>query len=388
MKRLICSLAVLAALSTTSLWAQNIADTWQGTLTPPAQALAQGARPLRIVMKITRNPADESLKAAVYSIDQNPTPINASVVTLQGSTFKMTVPGVGANYEGKLSSDGNTISGMMTQGAGPNPMDWVRATPTTAWAIPEPPPPTKVMAADAKPGIEVATIKPSRPDATGRSILVGRGGTNLLTTTNTPLIDLIAMAYGLHPRLISGVPSWVETEKWDVSAKPDQEGVPNVAQLSVMIQALLTDRFGLKFHREKKEMNVYALTVLKSGLKISKMDPPGGNLPGFGGPPGRTQARNTTMAEFAGYLQSRVVEQPVVDQTGLGADRYSILLKWIPDAAQLAQLPPGVTPAPVDDDAAPDFFSALQKQAGLKLESTKAPVDVMVIDKVEKPSDN
>jgi uncharacterized protein (TIGR03435 family) len=386
MRKLVLSLVMLLVLvPTTVVWAQNIADTWQGTLSPPAQA--QGRPPLRLVMKITRN-ADETLKATLYSIDQNPTPINASAVSLQGSTFKMAVAAIGANYEGKLSSDGNTISGTMTQGPAPVAMEWVRATPATAWVIPEPPPPPKVMAADAKPQFEVSTIKPSRPDAQGRSILVGRGGANMLTTTNTPLIDLIIMSYGLHPRQVLNVPAWVENEKYDITAKPDQEGVPNIDQLKVMIQGLLADRFQLKFHNEKRELSVYAVTVVKGGPKMAKVETPRGNLPGFGGPPGRIQVRNSTMSEFAGFLQSRIVERPVVDQTGL-TDRYDFQMKWIPDPAQLAQLPPGAPPLPPpDDDAAPDVFAAMQNQLGLKLESTKAPVDVLVIDKVEKPSEN
>src|SRR5262249_2514240 len=146
---------------------------------------------LRIVLKISRA-ADESLKATMYSIDQGGQPVNASTATQQGSALKLTISAIGGTYEGKLNADGDSITGTWSQGGGPGlPLNLVKATPSTEWAIPEPRPAPKPMPADATPVFEVATIKPSAPDAQGRSILVGRGGTNLFTTTNTPLNDLI-----------------------------------------------------------------------------------------------------------------------------------------------------------------------------------------------------
>jgi uncharacterized protein (TIGR03435 family) len=245
------------------------------------------------------------------------------------------------------------------------------------------------MPADAKPLFEVSTIKPSRPDAPGSSILVGRGGTNLFTTTNTTLSDLIIFAYGVHGRQVIGGPSWMESEKYDLTGKPDQPGIPNVTQLRTMVQKLLEERFELTFHREKKELSVYAITLAKSGSKLAKSDPDAGSLPGFGGRgPGNIGVQNSTMAEFAGFLQSRILERPVVDQTGL-PDRYNFTLKWTPDTAQLAQAGPNApAPPPLAADAPPDLFAAFQQQLGLKLESTRAPVEVMVIDKVQKPTEN
>jgi uncharacterized protein (TIGR03435 family) len=365
-----------------ALFAQNIAGTWQGTLQPP-----QG-RALRLVVKISRSD-DESLKAVLYSIDQGGQPINASAITFQGSTLKITIAAIGGGYEGKMGADGDSIVGSWSQGGAPAPLNLLRATPATAWAIPEPPPPPKLMPADANPVFEVATIKPSRPDAPGSSILVGRGGSNLFTTTNTTLNDLIIFAYGLHSRQVTGGPSWAESEKYDLSAKPDLPGLPNVTQLKTMVQKLLAERFQLTFHREKKELSVYAITVAKNGPKLDKSQANAGSLPGFGGRgPGGVAVRNSTMEELAGFLQSRVVERPVVDQTGL-AGRYDFTLRWTPDAAQLAALGPNAPPPPPPSaDAPPDLFAAFQQQLGLKLEATKAPVDVLVIDKAMKPSEN
>ncbi|HLK66447.1 MAG TPA: TIGR03435 family protein [Bryobacteraceae bacterium] len=379
MKRLLLRTIALAASFMGGLYGQNISGTWQGTLTPP-----QG-RPLRIVVKISR--ADnESLKAVFYSIDQPAPPINVSSVALQGAVLKMDIPALAGSYEGKLAADGNNITGTWSQGV-PIPLNLLRATAETAWAIPDAPPPPRLMPADAKPTFEVATIKPSNPDQPGQSILVGRGGGNLFTTTNTTLKDLIVFAYGLHTKQVAGGPGWMESEKYDISGKPDTAGIPNVVQLQSMVQKMLEERFQLTFHKEKREMSAYAITIGKSGLKIKKTENNAGSLPGFGGRgPGDIIVRNATMTEFAGFLQSRILERPVVDQTNL-TDRFDFGLKWTPDSVQSAagSNPP---PTPEGADAPPDLFTAFLQELGLKIESVKTPVEVMVIDKVEKASAN
>ncbi len=381
MRKLMLWLVAFAAGSGAALFAQNITGSWQGALPGP-----QGKPGLRIVFKISRA-ADEKLNAVLYSIDQGGQPINASSASQQGSALKLAIAAIGGDYEGKMSADGNSISGTWSQGGQPLPLNLVRATPDIAWAIPEPPAPRKKMAADAKPVFDVATVKPSPPDAKGSSILVGNGGTNLFTTTNSSLKDLIIFAYGLHPRQVSGGASWIENERYDITAKPDQPGDPSMTQLQDMVQKLLVERFQLAFHREKKELSVYAITVAKTGSKLMKTEV-AGNLPGFGGGPRGLVIRNSSMADFAGFLQNRIVDRPVVDQTSL-PDRYDFTLKWQPDAGQQAQA--GQPPAPpptADAEPLPDLFAAFQQQLGLKLEATKAPVEVLVIDKVEKPSEN
>jgi uncharacterized protein (TIGR03435 family) len=372
-------MTALAVSSGGALCAQNIVGSWQGSLQGPP-----GRPPLRVVIKISRAD-DESLKAVMYSIDQGGQPINANAMSQQGSVVKMAVVGIGGNYEGKLSGDGNSIAGTWTQGGPPAPLNLTRATPETAWVIPEPPPPQKPMAADANPGFEVATIKPSNPDTPGQSILVGRGGTNLFTTTNTSLNDLIIFAYGIHPRQVTGGPGWLETDKFDLTAKPDQAGIPNATQVRTMLQKLLAERFQLEFHRDKKELSAYIVTVAKGGPKLTKNDT-GGMLPGFGGRgPGSIGVRNSTMEEFAGFLQARIVDRPVVDQTNLSG-KFDFTLVWRPD--QLAAPGPNAPPPPADLESRSDLFTAFQEQLGLKLEATKAPVEVLVIDRVQKPTEN
>lgn len=378
MRKLMLWMTAFAVSCGGALFAQNITGTWQGALQPP-----QGAE-RRIVIKISRAD-DESLKAVLYSVDPPAQPINASAVSLQGSSVKMAVATLGGNYEGKLSGDGNSISGTFTQGGPAMPLILTRATTETAWVIPDPPPVPKPMAADAKPNFEVATIKPSDPERPGQSILVGRGGTNLLTTTNTTLQNLIIFAYGIHPRQLTGGPGWLETEKFDITAKPDQPGIPNATQVTTMLQKLLEERFQLVFSREKKELSVYTITVGKGGPKLAKNES-GGMLPGFGGRgPGSIGVRNSTMEEFAGFLQARIVDRPVVDQTGLSG-KFDFTLTWRldPSAAPGADAPP----LPPEFESRSDIFTAFQEQLGLKLEATKAPVGVFVIERVQKPSEN
>src|SRR5580658_10456581 len=161
MKKLLLWIIALASLSGNALLAQSLVGTWQGTLKVPQAPRGE----LRVVFKISTTDAD-SLKAVMYSIDQGGQPISASTVTFQSSAVKISIPGIGGTYEGKLSADGNSITGDWTQGP-PQPLILTRATNQTAWAIPEPPARPKPMAADANPAFEVATIKPSRPEAQG-----------------------------------------------------------------------------------------------------------------------------------------------------------------------------------------------------------------------------
>jgi uncharacterized protein (TIGR03435 family) len=176
-----------------------------------------------------------------------------------------------------------------------------------------------------------------------------------------------------------------------VTGKPDLGGIPNVKQLKVMVQKLLADRFQLTFHRDNKELSVYAITVARTGAKLTRNESNPNGLPGFGGGgPRGLNVRNATMAEFANMLQANILEQPVVDQTGLASARYDFILKWTPDASQgqIGGPGPNVLPPADNADAPPDLFTAFQQQLGLKLESARAPVDVLVIDRVERPSEN
>jgi uncharacterized protein (TIGR03435 family) len=376
MKSSIPRAIALAALSACALFAQDVTGTWQGTLVVPSTK-----QELRIVMKVSSDAG--ALRAAMYSIDQGGQPM-AGTVTAQGTTVKVSVPGIAGTYEGKLDSDGVFLVGTWTQGGAPTPLNLKHVTGDAAWTIPTPPAPPKPMPADANPEFAVASIKPSDPSAQGKGFRV-RGSE--FSTINTSLSDMITFAYGLHPRQIVGGPAWIESDKYDLVAKPDGEGTPNDKQWKIMVQKLIADRFKFTFHKAQRELSVYALIVGKNGPKLTKSAGNPSGLPGlFFRGLGVLPATNATMADFAGVMQTTVLDRPVVDQTNLQG-RWDFTLTWTPDEFQFGGLGARVPP-PADNAAAPDLFTAIQEQLGLKFESTKAPVDVFVVDHAEKPSAN
>jgi uncharacterized protein (TIGR03435 family) len=345
---------------------------------------------LRAVMKISRA-GNESLQGVFYpNIDQSGVPVNVTSITLKGSSVKMSITQMNGTFEGTLSGDGNTISGNFTQGGPALPLSLARATAESAWTIPEPPPPPQAMASNADPEFTVATIKPSSPDAQGQGY--GFRGQDV-TTANTSVSWLITLAYNMHAHQVVGGPGWLGSERYDILGRPDTPGQPSRDQLKIMFKKLLADRFQLKFHIEKRELPAYTITVLKTGPKfaVSTADPNSSLGIGFGLASGggmTLNVRNAPFASVANALQGNLLDKPVVNQTGL-TGKYDFAVKFTPDQSQLANLgpvPPGA--AATDPDAPPDVFTAFQQQLGLKLESTKTAVDVMVIEKIEKPSDN
>jgi uncharacterized protein (TIGR03435 family) len=375
MKKLMLWIIALAALPGSALFAQDITGTWQGTL-------LAGKQELRTVIKISK--ADGGgLKAVLYSIDQSGAGL-AGAVTLEGSIVKMSIPGLGGAYEGKLDGDAVSLTGTFSQGPAKLPLNLKHVNDDAAWAIPAPPVPLKAMPADADPVFDVTVIKPSDLGAPGKGIRVqGRQ----LSTLNFSVSDMITFAYGIHVRQITGAPAWIESEKYNVTAKPAGEGQPNTKQWKIMLQKMLADRFQLTFHHEKKELSVYAITLGKNGPKLTKSAGDPNGLYGAGGPPGAFSARNANMGDFAEVMQSTMLDRPVVDQTGLSG-RFDFQLKFTPDETQYAGAGAREPPPADDATAPPDLFTALQEQLGLKLQATKAPVDVIVIDRVQKPSAN
>lgn len=243
------------------------------------------------------------------------------------------------------------------------------------------PPPR--IAADAAPAFDVAVIKPSEP---GEGLTLMVRGRQFITRASS-LADLIAFAFGVHANQIIGGPSWLKTEKYDLTAQSDSESLssPNGQQLKLMLQNLLADRFGLAFHRAKKKLSVFTIVVGKTGSKLvtGSADPNRGPGVGFNRH-GVMTVRSATMSDFAGFLQRYALDRPVVDRTNISGI-YSFKLAWTPDETQFEGR--GFAPAKDTGDA-PDLFTAIQQQLGLKLESAKIPVDVLVIDRVEKPTAN
>lgn len=197
------------------------------------------------------------------------------------------------------------------------------------------------------------------------------------------MIDLMAFAYSLHPDQITGFPAWLETEKYDLQAEAKTDGTP----IRVLVQNLIADRFALTFHRDSKKLTVYAISVAKTGPKfLASTGDPAGN-PGFGFPGrGAMVVKNGGIADFAGWLQRYVLDRPVIDKTEIRG-KYNFELKWMPDEFQFRTVNGQLPPADPNTDR-PDLFTAMQQQLGLKLESTKADIDILVIDHVERPSEN
>jgi len=249
---------------------------------------------------------------------------------------------------------------------------------------------------------DVAAIKPNNSGANVLGIRVVPGGG--LRAVNATLRSLISEAYQVRDFELSGGPSWLGSARYDIEAKgqldpgsQEQTGL----QVMKMLQALLADRFQLRVHRQTKEMPIYALLVAKNGpnLQASReacFDPTAGIPPpptlpgqspsrpcgGFNNSSNQMLGASVGMARFAANL-SRFTGRTVVDRTGLKGT-YDVALRWTPDEGQ-AWLPTGPLPT---DDSQPSIFSAVQEQLGLKLESQRGPVEVLVIDRAEKPSEN
>ena len=379
MKKAMVWMAAVGLFLGSALHAQDagkdLAGNWQGTL-------QSGGNGLRIVMKLTKD--DGRFRGFSYSIDQGGQPIPITSITLQGTAVNFAIKTLDVTYEGTMNPDGNSISGNQTQGGHTSVLNFQRVNDEAMWPIPEPP---KPMAADAKPSFEVVTIKPSVPGRPGKGI--GFRGRHFMAA-NLNVNDLIGFAYAVQAKQVIGAPAWFDSDLYDIDGVPDIEGVPSQKQINMMLQGLLADRFKLVFHREKRELSVYAITVAKGGPKItptqSKPDAP---MAFFFRKLGALTVGNQTMSDFASWMQT-VLDKPVVDQTGL-KDRYDFTLNWTPDSSQFAQFrSTGATVPPPSDDpnAPPSLSTAIQEQLGLRLEPVKAPADVIVIDKVEKPSAN
>jgi uncharacterized protein (TIGR03435 family) len=260
---------------------------------------------------------------------------------------------------------------------------------------------------------EVASIKPAKAGQQGFFINMQPGGR--FSAKGMTVKFLIEEAYEVKDSQIADGASWTDSERYDIDAKPDEatsatfDKLPpeqRGQQLRTMLQALLADRFKLSLSHETKDLPVYALVVAKNGPKLheSTFKPaeaePGTPPPpsGQGGRPrqgmmmngrGELTVTDGKLSMFANML-SRIVGRIVVDKTGLTA-KYDFTLKWTPEEGQGPMMPGGPRPgdgAPPSDATGPSIFTALQEQLGLKLESGKAPTDVLVIGHVERPSEN
>jgi uncharacterized protein (TIGR03435 family) len=264
-----------------------------------------------------------------------------------------------------------------------------------------------------KPKFEVAAVRENTNNDGKVTIGIQPGGR--FTAVGVPVWDLIRQAFAVQRTQIVGAPDWTETARYDITAKAegDIQGTPPggpPGPLNLMLQDLLADRFKLRAHRETRELPIYSLTLARSdkkfgaGLRPSTVDcaamrgrggrmgaPPGPPPPGERPQCGMRVAPNQIMAGGVSLAQltqmlSQFTQRIVIDRTGLEGT-FDIDLTFTLDGVPNAPPPPpGGPPPPSVDSNSPSLFTALQEQLGLKLESDRAPVEVLVIDHVERPT--
>ena len=232
------------------------------------------------------------------------------------------------------------------------------------------------LQAEAPQTFEVAAVRPTPPGTTGGWVKFLPGGR--FVVENADLGFIIQQVYGVKDYQVSGGPKWLKgwTNRFDIQAKSEQP-VPE-AQLKIMAKSLLAERFQLKVHSETRQLPVFLLGPSQKGLKITPRPPDGERPPGTGGiemvKRGEIRGRNVRMEALVSYLNTKL-ERPVLDKSGFqGA--FDFHLEWEPDDGQAS------------DGTLPSLLVALQEQLGLKAETTKGPVEVLVVDRAELPSGN
>jgi uncharacterized protein (TIGR03435 family) len=277
----------------------------------------------------------------------------------------------------------------------PAPRLRAQASPTPATAVPA----TGAV-------FEVASVKPNK-SGDGR-VMLSLPPTGRLTATNVTLRLLMRPAFDVQDFQMVGGPSWLDSDRFDVVAKAP-EGVVEPEHVRPMLRALLADRFKLVTHTETRDMPIYALVLARPdgrfgpNMKLSPLDCDAVFRAGRGGAPppppqpgepiqcgsmmgpGIVRAGGMPLGALARAL-SPIVGRPVLDQTGL-KERYDFQLKYAPEGRGAGPGPGGPDAPSVDPDM-PSLFTALQEQLGLKLESQRGPVDVVVIDRVEQPTED
>jgi uncharacterized protein (TIGR03435 family) len=225
---------------------------------------------------------------------------------------------------------------------------------------------TSVVARGADPSFDVASVKVNHSGDERAAMQMTKG---LLTIENAPLNRIIGAAFGINEERLGSLlsaPGWSEVERYDLSAKFPVATSPN--EMRAMLQTLLRERFGMKFHHELKEIPAYALVVAKSGLKAPAAV--AGSAGGFRKGAGHLESQASTIALLADKL-SEQSDRPVVDKTGVQGS-YRFVIDWTPDDLQNS------------GRSGPSLFKALEEQAGLRVEASREPMEVVVIDYAEK----
>ncbi len=242
------------------------------------------------------------------------------------------------------------------------------------------------LLAQQLPAFEVASVK-ALPAGSLITVVGGRPSGSRLTLEAMSLSDLVSWAYNIKPWQVAGGPPWggakgdptildSGTRRFDIAAKAEGEAARSPEEFRAMMQSLLADRFHLVLHRQTREIRVYALVVDKGGLKLHESAAGGKSVMRMNGG-GHITGTGATITQLVDWFSnSNGVDRPIVDQTGLKG-RYDFTLEWTAPKA-------GVAP----DLSAPDIFTAMPAQLGLRLRSQTAPVEILVIDSAAMPGEN
>jgi bla regulator protein blaR1 len=289
----------------------------------------------------------------------------------------------------------------------------VWATPGVAHVQGQSKSPSAAAAATVTYEYEVVSIKPNK---SGSPIPGGRPSDDGIDVTNFPLTFLVQGAFGVGNDRIVGLPSWVATDRFDINAKMDPATADALKKMSAddrkdvqqrMVQAIFVDRCKLTFHRETRELSTFTLVLGKNGPKFKESKPGDAPAEGFKVPDGKGGTGTLQVGEkglmtfhalpisFMVGILSQQMGKTIVDKTGL-TGKYDFSWQFVPSAAQIRQFggmpaesgPGGSSSGIPSDPDGTDLFTAVQEQLGLKLESGKGPIEVIVIDHMEKPSGN
>ena len=229
--------------------------------------------------------------------------------------------------------------------------------------------------------LEVASVKASRNLAADSNLDSIRGR---LTATNITVRELIRLAYGVKDYQIGRAPGWIDSERFDIAAKSVSGKGNSLGDEELLVRDLLADRFQLTVHREAKEMPVYLLVVAKGGPQLTAHNDAGAKTRGGCG---RLVGRRVTTDAIATML-SRQLEREVFNRTGLSGE-YDVQLNFTPDSGPCRVATDSQNgSAATDPSSLPSLYAAVQQQLGLKLEAAKGPVEFLIIDRVERPSEN
>jgi uncharacterized protein (TIGR03435 family) len=254
------------------------------------------------------------------------------------------------------------------------------------------------FAQSTAPALEVASVRKHTGQQAGVARFTVSG--NNVTIIALDMYDLILEAYALKDYQLYGSEGWMGGGKslsdvvarergadfYDIAAKAEGDASLTRDQARLILQVVLADRFGLKVHRDTRDLPVYALMVGKNGPKLKESAPDAKFAAGFEiAPSARMTNKKTPMTRLAEFLSIQA-DRPVVDRTGL-TGFYDFTLEWSFDDSQRSALATAAVPRDADS-VGPSLFTAVQEQLGLKLETSKAPIDVLVIDHAERPSVN